>query len=364
MSPDERAAAAGHPPRSILAGEATELPDPLYEHLRRLTTDVGVWEHARIMTPRVEHGFCTDDNARALIVVSRSTSPSAELADLASTYLSFVLDARTAPGRFHNRRGADGSWIDDVGSDDCQGRAWWGLGVAARFAPMAWMQTAAFDAFAACGSFTSHHLRPNAYAALGAVEILGVDPGNTAASDLLDRTSGMLATAASDRIPWPEPRLTYDNARLPEALLAAGAIRGDRHLISVGTRLLEWLVRAETNRDHFSFTPADGRTPGDPTPAFDQQPIEAAAMAEACHRAWTITGHPVWRARALDAARWLVGRNDTGMVLYDSETGGTCDGLMRHSVNENRGAESTLAGIAALQIAAQCSTPDLGTATY
>ena len=363
MSPDERAAATGHPSRSTLVGEAADLPDPQYAHLRRLTADVGVWEHARIMTPRVEHGFCTDDNARALIAVSRSTSPSAELADLASIYLSFVLDARIAPGRFHNRRGADGTWVDDVGSDDCQGRAWWGLGVAARFAQMAWMQNAAFDAFAACGSFESTHLRSNAYAALGAVEVLGVDPGNTAASELLDRTSGMIAAAASDRIPWPEARLTYDNARLPEALLAAGAHRGDRHLIAVGIRLLEWLVRAETDREHFSFTPAVGRMPGDPGPAFDQQPIEAAAMAEACHRAWIITGHPVWRARALDAARWFVGRNDNGLVLYDSETGGTSDGLMQHSVNENRGAESTLAGITTLQIAARCSTPDLG-ATY
>ena len=87
-------------------------------------------------------------------------------------------------------------------------------------------------------------------------------------------------------------------------------------------------------------------------------------MAEACYRAWTITSNPVWRTRALDAARWFVGRNDTGMVLYDLETGGTCDGLTQHSVNENRGAESTLAGIAALQIAALCSTEDLGTAAF
>ena len=148
------------------------------------------------------------------------------------------------------------------------------------------------------------------------------------------------------------------------ALLAAGAARGDRHLISVGIRLLEWLVRTETNRDHFSFAPAGGSAPGDTRPAFDQQPIEAAAMAEACYRAWTITSKPVWRARALDAAQWFVGLNDTGMVLYDSETGGTCDGLMQHSVNENRGAESTLAGITALQVAELCSTADLGPAAY
>ena len=364
MSPDERAEAAGHPSRSSFSVDKTVLPQPEYTHLRRLTNQTGLWEHARIMTPRVEHGFCTDDNARAVLVVSRPTSPSPDLVDLAAIYLSFVLDSRTGPGQFHNRRSADGAWIDEVGSDDSQGRAWWGLGAVARSGPVAWMREAAFDAFASCSSFESPHLRANAYAALGAVEILATDPGNVAAAELLESTSGLIAAAASDRIPWPEARLTYDNARLPEALLAAGAARGDRHLITVGVRLLEWLVRTETNQDHFSFTPAGGWAPGGPRPAFDQQPIEAAAMAEACYRAWTITNKPVWRTRALDAARWFLGRNDTGMVLYDSETGGTCDGLMQHSVNENRGAESTLAGITALQIAALCSTEDLGTAAY
>jgi hypothetical protein len=362
VSPDERAEPAAHPSGSTFGVTESELPRPAYTHLRRLTNETGLWEHARILTPRVEHGFCTDDNARGLLVVSRSTSTPSELEDLAAIYLSFVLDARSGTGQFHNRRHADGDWTDEVGSDDSQGRAWWGLGAVARSGSALWMREAAFDAFASSGSFESPHLRANAYAALGAAEILAADSGNTRAAELLKRTSGNIAVAASDRIPWPEPRLTYDNARLPEALLAAGAALADHHLISVGIRLLEWLVRAETNAEHFSFTPVGGWAPGGPRPGFDQQPIDAAAMAEACYRAWTITHKPVWRERALDAARWFVGHNDTGMVLYDSDTGGTCDGLKRHSVNENRGAESTLAGIAALQIAALCSTGDSGTA--
>jgi hypothetical protein len=364
VSPDERAEAAGHPSGSSFATAGTMLPRPVYTHLRRLTNETGLWEHARGLTPRVEHGFCTDDNARALLVVSRPVSPSSELEDIAAVYLSFVLDARTGTGHFHNRRSADGDWIDDVGSDDSQGRAWWGLGAVARSGPVPWMRQAALDAFADCTAFESTHLRANAYAALGAAEMLAADPGNAAATKLLEQTSGVIADAAADRIPWPEARLTYDNARLPEALLAAGVARGDRHVIALGLRLLEWLVRAETNQDHFSFTPAGGWAPGDPRPAFDQQPIEAAALADACYRAWSITSKPVWRLRALNAARWFLGRNDTEMVLYDSDTGGTCDGLMEHSVNMNRGAESTLAGITALQTAAMCSSDDLGTAAY
>jgi len=364
VSPDERAEAARRPSSSSSATTEPQLPLPRYTHLRRLTNTTGLWEHARFLNPRTEHGFCTDDNARGLLVVSRPTSPSSERADLGAIYLRFVLDARTGSGQFHNRRGAGGAWIDEVGSDDSQGRAWWGLGTVANSGPTTRMRQAALDAFASSGSFESPHLRSNAYAALGAAQVLAIDPGHSAAAELLGRTSGLIAAAASERIPWPEARLTYDNARLPEALLAAGAARGDRHLISVGLRLLEWLVRAETNHEHFSFTPAGGGTPGAPRPAFDQQPIEAAAMAEACYLAWTITSKPVWRTRALAAAQWFVGRNDNGMVLYDAETGGTCDGLTEHSVNENRGAESTLAGITALQIAALCSTEDLGTVAF
>ncbi len=363
MLPDERAAAARHP-SSPSGVDLTELPTPEFTHLRRLTDRIGLWEHARILEPRVEHGFCTDDNARALLVVSSQTSPPADLADLAAVYLRFVLDARTDDGHFHNRRSADGTWIDEVGSDDSQGRAWWGLGTVARTGPAAWMRQAAADAFATCNSFDSVHLRANAYAALGAVEMLLADPSHTAAADLLERTARTIADAARARVPWPETRLTYDNARLPEALLAAGAVLGDRRMIATGIRLLEWLVRVETNSYHFSFTPTGGWVPGEERPAFDQQPIEAAAMAQACYRAWSVTGDSAWRARAIDAAQWFMGNNDTGMVLYDRDTGATCDGLEERSVNENRGAESTLAGIAALQTGALCSTTDLGAVTH
>jgi hypothetical protein len=318
------------------------LPPPSFAHLRRLTDGIGVWEHARGSTPRREHGFCTDDNARALVVVSRQESSSGGLVDLAATYLGFVVAARTADGRFHNRRRADGAWEDTVGSDDSQGRAWWALGTVARLGPTAAMRRTGGDAFAANSAFESPHLRSNAYAALGA------------ATALLERTAGVIANAAANTIPWPETRLTYDNARLPEALLAAGAALRDRRLVSTGLRLLEWLVGVESNGYHFSFTPDGGWSPGELRPGFDQQPIEAASMADACFRAWSITGDATWRTRAIDAGRWLLGHNDTGMALYDPATGSTGDGLMEHSVNENRGAESTIAGIAALQVAALC----------
>ena len=317
-----------------------------------LTSRLGVWEHAEFTTPRVEHGLCTDDNARALIVVCRHATRSRAVDDLARTYLTFVLEARTPTGSFHNRRAGDGAWLDEVGSDDSQGRAWWALGIAARRGPTAEVRDAALGAFVVADAFSSVHLRANAFAVLGAAELLAAHPEHVQAQEILRRCVEPLSSAAVSHVPWVEDRLTYDNARVPEALLAAGAALRQPTLVHMGLRLLEWLVAVETRGDHFSFVPHRGWTPGQFRPAFDQQPVEAAAMADACHRAFTRTGGPVWRARALRAARWLVGHNDTGYELYVRDTGGTRDGLMRDGANQNQGAESTLAGLSVLQVAA------------
>ena len=149
--------------------------------------------------------------------------------------------------------------------------------------------------------------------------------------------------------PWPEPRLAYANAVLAEARLAAGVALGDPALVEEGLDLLAWLVAVETVGDHFSFTPVGGRGPGERGPALDQQPIEAAAMADACARAFAITGESRWAASTLLAAEWFLGANDVGLALFDPATGGGKDGLHSDRVNENMGAESTLAAITALQ---------------
>ncbi len=149
--------------------------------------------------------------------------------------------------------------------------------------------------------------------------------------------------------PWPEDRLAYDNARIPEALLAAGALLPNDGLFAAGLRLLEWLVTMETHDGHFSFTPVGGWAPGEPRPGFDQQPVEAAAMADACGRAWSLTGDRRWKDGVEAVARWLVGANDTGAVLYDPQTGGCGDGLGPDYTNLNQGAESTLAALSVLQ---------------
>jgi hypothetical protein len=216
------------------------------------------------------------------------------------------------------------------------------------------MRAAASDEFDTCSSFESPHLRPNAYAALGAADVIDAGQGRPEVIDLLDRSSAFIADAARAAIPWPESRLTYDNARIPEALIAAGHSLRDERRTALGIRLLEWLTGIEMEGDQFSFAAVGGRDLGARGAAFDQQPIEAWAMADACRRAWKVTGDSHWRRLALLSGAWLMGRNDSQTVLYDKTTGGTFDGLTADGANGNQGAESTLAGLGTLQVASRC----------
>ena len=333
-------------------GRRLSLPDPPLAHLAALTDTVGVFEHARFAAPRVEHGYCTDDVARALGVATRELGTGAGPARLAGVYLGFLERAQRPDGRFRNRRtaGLDRGWTDSQGSDDSQGRALFGLGIAAAqgAGELARRALACFERGAP--AFESPSPRANAYALLGAAEVALRHPGHAAAEDLFVRTHPRLGRPSLEPgWPWPEQRLAYDNARLAEARIAAGVAFARPELLDEGLRLLEWLVAIERAGDHFSFAPSGGFGPGDPRPGFDQQPIEAGAMADACARAFLATGERRFAGLAELAANWFLGVNDTGVELYDPTTGGCCDGLERAGRNENQGAESTLALISALQ---------------
>lgn len=331
-----------------------ELPPPAFEHLLRLSDDAGVFEHATLTTPRREHGYCTDDVARALIALLREPVRSPQLEQLAETCLTFLEQAQLPDGRFRNRRSVDGSWLDEADSDDSCGRALWALGVASVAAPTPRQRERARAALVSGAGLRTAWPRSNAFAVLGAAEALPSLPGRHAIAvrELLEAAAQGLGTVSTDgEWPWPEPRLAYANAVLAEARIVAGIMLGDEGLVDEGVGLLSWLVSQETLGDHFSFTPTGGRGPGDDAPAFDQQPIEAAAMATACSAAFDLTGEDVWADRALRAVAWFVGANDVGVELLDPATGGCRDGLTPTGVNANEGAESTIALISALQVA-------------
>jgi len=324
-----------------------EIPAPIFAHLRSLTDAGGLYEHAEGTTPRPEHGYCLDDVARALVVVCREPA-AAELDDLRRQYLTFVLTAQEPDGRFHNRRRCDLTWPDTASDEDCWGRALWGLGTAVARVPH--LRDRALAGFDLSSMVRSSHPHAMAFAALGAAEVLAVLPQHRQARALMTAVAIAVGRPAADEAwPWPQPRLTYANAVLPEALLAAGAALESPSLVADGLRLLGWLLDGQIRDGHLSVTPAGGRGPGETGPAFDQQPIEVAALADACARAYLITGERRWAEGSELAAAWFAGLNDSATPMHDPATGGGFDGLERGGRNENQGAESTLALLSTLQ---------------
>lgn len=331
-------------------------PKPSLDHVVRLTDDVGIAEHALGSVPRRSHGYCTDDNGRALAVVTRDRhDPRATM--LAQTYLAFLVHAHQGEGVFRLRLSYDRRWTHDAASDDANGRAIFGLGVAIAQGPESLRWTAR-ELFRAASSFRSPFPRATAHAAIGAAEVLSADPEDDAARAILRDAAASLPGLRSDPgWPWPESRLTYANALIPEALIATGAALGVDTLVSDGLRLLTWLVEEETRGGRFSFAPTNGRGPGDPRPAFDQQPIEAASFVEACARAFDLTQDPSWLAPIERGVVWFLGENDAETPLIDPVTAGCADGLEPSGVNRNQGAESTLMSVIALQHAERLLSP-------
>jgi hypothetical protein len=184
-----------------------------------------------------------------------------------------------------------------------------------------------------------------------------VDPGHRAARALItDYAAGLAGSNGDSGWPWPESRLTYANAVLPDAMIAAGVALEDHALRRRGLDLLGWLVDHETAGGHLSPTPAGGRGPGDTRPGFDQQPIEVSSIADACARASAVDASQLWPDSVRAAAAWFEGANDAGLPMWDSRTGAGFDGLHAEAVNRNQGAESTLAVLSTLQHALRLST--------
>ncbi len=323
-----------------------------YAHLARLTTPTGLYEHARGTTPRPEHGMCVDDVARALVVTSREAEPTPVVTSMSRTYLAFLLEALSPDGRMHNRHDGVARWLDEPSTDDHWGRALWAFGTAAARSPDPGIAAGARRGAQQALRARSTHPRTMAYAALGAVELLRVVPTDLAARRLLhDARLVLPTTTAAGPWAWPAERLTYANAVLPEAMIAVGRALFDEEMRRDGLRLLAWLEDEQTVDGHLSVVPAGGRRRGERGPAFDQQPIEVSALAEAAHTALAATGDPRWSELLARCVAWFEGENDGHLPLRDAATGGGYDGLEDGSVNQNQGAESTLAWLATSQLA-------------
>ncbi|MGH9132867.1 MAG: glycosyltransferase [Ilumatobacteraceae bacterium] len=319
-----------------------------FDHIARLSDHRGLFEHAAGTVRREEHGYCTDDNARLLVVTSRE--PDTDVTHrLDRVALRFVLDAQAADGRCRNRMDRNGRWTDRAGTNDCWGRSLWGLGTAAAHHADASIRNRALQGFDDGVRQRSRWPRAMAFAALGAAEVLAGDPRHRGARALLADALDVMGTLPNDAWSWPESRLTYANAALAEAVIVGGAALERPADLDRGLTMLAWLLDLETLRGHLSVTGVGGRGRGDEGPRFDQQPIEAAAMADACWRASQVTGDRTWSRGVAAAAGWFAGDNDTGLPMYDDVSGGGFDGLQPEGVNLNQGAESTLALVSTMQ---------------
>jgi len=323
---------------------------PAWQHVLTMSDGIAIFEHADLNSPRREEGYCTDDVARLLIAIVREPSVGRELNDLARRCFRFLVDAQGVTGRVRNRRDANGRWHGRRGVDDCWGRSVWAFGTTAHLATDRSMRDSALSYFGHAIGQRSPHRRAMAFAAVGAAELLAIDPRHYGARQLLADTVAALGPIPDDPAwPWPEPRLSYANATLAEALIVSGHWLRRDDVLASGLALLRWLLDRQLVDGHLSVVPVGGAGPGDRAPAFDQQPIEVAALADACARAHALTGDSQWRDGVDVAVEWFGGANDLGVAMSDAVTGGGFDGLTPHGPNLNQGAESTLALITTMQ---------------
>jgi hypothetical protein len=329
-------------------------------HLEAITGPLGIWQHARAAVPDESFGYCTDDVARALEVdlLQRSSVGWAVVSPTAHQSMQF-LDAafNQDRGGFRNMRSADGAWLDDLGSEDSQGRAALALAHAAVEAPEVPMREAARSLLLrAMPGFRRLTALRAVSAALIACEMALAGGIGGEVVHTRDRLARRLRRAfagvdlASDW-PWPEPVLSYENALLPRALIVAGGRAADSDLRRAGLRVLDWLTRVQTSRDG-EFSPVGNAAwwpRGGARSRFDQQPIEAATMIRAAEAAFAATGDARYRRTAESAYGWFLGDNDAGLAVADVVTGGCHDGLSSGRVNRNQGAESTLMWLTALE---------------
>jgi len=337
-----------------------ELPRMKLNHLSRMTDSTGVFQHAIFSVPNFAEGYCTDDNARAFVLAvllgELGDDPEGvrTLATTSAAFLHHAFDVKT--GRFHNHMSFDRRWLDPHGSEDCQGRAIWALGLGVGRSPFRSFQIMAGQLFAQALPAVTGFSSPRAWAfsLIGIHEYLrrlsGDSLVNQTRETLICRLMERFEASAHPDWQWFEEELSYDNAKLAHALIVSGQGTGQLAVLDRGLKGLRWLAELQTSeKGHFRPIGSNGFYKRHGTRAnFDQQPVEAQATVSACLEAYRTTSDLWWYEHAQRAFDWFIGWNDLGLELYSPETGGCRDGLHVDRVNGNQGAESTLAFLLSL----------------
>ena len=344
-----------------LATRPAELPQVVLDHVEVMTDDTGMLQHASYNVPRYEEGYCLDDNARALLLMTlieeAGTDDPRLVRKLASRYLAFVSHAFNAQtGRFKNFMSHSRKWLEEQGSEDSHGRALWALGTVVGTSADPGRQSLSGALFHAALPAVSGFSSPRAwaFALLGIEQYLHAFEGDrhvqAAGRAIAERLFHLFRQTDRPDWPWCENRVTYCNARLPQALIATGAWSGDEAMTATGIRSLEWLMTIQRTGDGY-FAPIGTRgffERGMKAAVFDQQPVDACATVSACMHAFRTTGDHRWSEHARSAFTWFLGQNQLQQPLYDPLSGGCRDALHADRVNENEGAESTLSFLLSL----------------
>jgi len=332
------------------------LPELRLDHLHRLTDDTGLIQHARYSVPRRSSGYCVDDNARALVVAvhAHELVPSSVTDRLITTYLSYLEHAQSADGAFQNFTSYSRVAEPSSPSQDCVGRALWGLGEATLLAPNEGQRRLATELFNASMS------QPLEFGPRGAaLSILGLDayieahPNNDVATAMVKSLADTLVKRfereATDDWPWFEPMMTYDNGMLPLSLFKAYARIHDATYLRIASASLDFLEQVCFEGEHLTLVGNTGwRRRGGDRAIADEQPLDAASLVLAFRSAYLTTGNLRNLQRMRQCFEWFLGKNRLGASLYDFTTGGCRDGLELNSMNENQGAESTISFLTAL----------------
>ncbi|MES2753684.1 MAG: glycosyltransferase family 4 protein [Pseudomonadota bacterium] len=346
----ELAAIVAAQPRRLPAVAPLRPLVPQFAAVERMSDATGMLQHSIYSVPDRRHGYCIDDNARALMLMTQLPELDPNIRDKWMTiYGAFVQYAWNPDARrFRNFMNYDRTWCEDTGSEDSNGRTLWALGVTARDAHEAkhrnWARIL-FDETASV-AFELGSPRAWAFAMLGAAAMVEAHPGHEPSREILTRYGNQLVAlldvARRPNWQWFEIVLAYDNARLPEALIRAGKVLGRADFTAVGIDTLDWIVAQQTSPEG-RFRPVGsesfGREYAAPL-AFDQQPLEAVATVDACVAAFAATGEARWGDEAGRAYQWFLGANDLDLPLASGADGGCYDGLMPGGLNRNQGAES------------------------
>jgi glycosyltransferase involved in cell wall biosynthesis len=339
--------------RDRVTPNASVAPAMQTGHFLSMCDDTGLFQHAVHSVPDRSHGYCVDDNARALLLACAFNEPGEQpFADvLTARFAAFVQHAwNPDTGRFRNFMGFDRTWLEDKGSEDSHGRSLWALGECALkdASPSRRRWAAALFAQALPTVKTFDSPRASAFALLGLDPYCAVNPNDRLARDirgaLADRLMSSLASVETPDWKWFEEGLAYDNARLPQALMVTGMATQTPGYIDAGLRTLRWLMTQQTaSTGHFRPVGTAGFAElRKPPRAFDQQPVEATATIAACLTAWRADGDAEWKSAAANVFAWFLGRNDLSVALVDPESGSCRDGLHPDRANENRGGESVV----------------------